>query len=100
MASLNTDVRPLLPSGAAPCILPQYTQYADAAPSFKTFAPRDPVAQAKYDAMSETWQGVDSSNAAIARGDYQLDSSPTTTYTAPSVATPPAKEAEWFCVVQ
>ena len=40
---------------------------------FMEFAPRDPAAQAKYSAMSDTWEGVKSSESAIARGDYDLD---------------------------
>jgi hypothetical protein len=40
---------------------------------FMEFLPRDPAAQAKYSAMSSTWQGIESSEAAIARGDYDLD---------------------------
>jgi hypothetical protein len=40
---------------------------------FLEFQPRDPVAQAKYSAMSSSWEGIESSEAAIARGDYDLD---------------------------
>ena len=40
---------------------------------FMEFKPRDPVSQAKYSAMSGTWEGVQSSETAIARGDYDLD---------------------------
>ena len=40
---------------------------------FLQFQPRDPVAQAKYSAMSPTWEGVESSEAAIAKGMYDLD---------------------------
>lgn len=40
---------------------------------FMEFLPRDPAKQAKYSAMSSTWEGVASSEAAIARGDYDLD---------------------------
>lgn len=43
---------------------------------FMEFLPRDPAAQAKYSAMSGTWEGVQSSEAAIARGDYDLDHAP------------------------
>ena len=78
-------------------MLPQYTQYAAAttstAASFKTFAPRDPETQAKYDAMSPTWQGIDSTNTAIARGDFKLDASP-------DKKPPPPASSDWFCVVQ
>ena len=47
-------------------------------PGFMEFAPRDPIAQAKYDAMSDTWEGVESSTAAVARGEYSLDSAAAT----------------------
>ena len=40
---------------------------------FMEFQPRDPVSQAKYSAMSPSWEGIKSSEAAIARGDYDLD---------------------------
>lgn len=40
---------------------------------FLEFKPRDPVAQAKYSAMSPTWEGIESSNKAIAAGVYDLD---------------------------
>jgi hypothetical protein len=42
-------------------------------PDFMEFQPRDPAKQAKYSAMSPTWEGIASSEAAIARGDYDLD---------------------------
>ena len=40
---------------------------------FMEFLPRDPAKNAKYSAMSPAWEGVASSEAAIARGDYDLD---------------------------
>jgi hypothetical protein len=40
---------------------------------FMEFQPRDPAKQAKHSAMSPTWEGIASSEAAIARGDYDLD---------------------------
>ncbi len=40
---------------------------------FLEFQPRDPVTQAKYSAMSPSWEGIQSSEAAIARGVYDLD---------------------------
>lgn len=43
------------------------------ATGFLEFSPRDPVAQSKYSAMSATWEGLKSSESAIARGDYDLD---------------------------
>jgi hypothetical protein len=45
---------------------------------FMEFKPRDMATQAKYDAVSPTWQGIESTNAAIARGDYSLDSAEAT----------------------
>lgn len=60
---------------------PLYQNYVNAINSqsyfeqgpFKEFQPRDPVKQAKYSAMSPTWEGIESSEAAVARGDYALD---------------------------
>jgi hypothetical protein len=40
---------------------------------FMEFLVRDPEKQAKYSAMSPAWEGIASSEAAIARGDYDLD---------------------------
>ena len=40
---------------------------------FLQFQERDPIAQAKYSAMSPGWEGVESSDAAIAKGVYDLD---------------------------
>jgi hypothetical protein len=40
---------------------------------FLEFQARDPEAQAKYSAMSPTWEGIQSSEKAIARGVYDLD---------------------------
>ena len=90
--------------------LPQYADYTEAlaihtpATGFKQFAPRDPETQAKYDAMQSTWQGVESSDKAIAAGLYKLDYAsddrsmqPKKTPELPSAA--PKKE-EGFCVVQ
>ena len=40
---------------------------------FLQFQERDPVAQSKYSAMSSSWEGVESSESAIAKGVYDLD---------------------------
>lgn len=40
---------------------------------FMEFKARDEAAQAKYDALSPAWEGIESSEKAIARGDYDLD---------------------------
>ncbi len=45
---------------------------------FMEFAPRDPTTQSKYDALSPSWEGAESSEAAVARGDYSLDSAEAT----------------------
>jgi hypothetical protein len=45
---------------------------------FLEFKPRDMTTQRKYDAMSPAWEGIDSTNEAIARGDYSLDSAEAT----------------------
>lgn len=45
---------------------------------FLEFKPRDMTTQRKYDAMSPNWEGIDSTNAAIARGDYSLDAAEAT----------------------
>ena len=93
--------------------LPQYADYATAlaihtpATGFKQFAPRDPETQAKYDAMQSTWQGVESSDKAIAAGLYKLDYAsddrsmrPKQTPTLPQPTAPESKKEEGFCVVQ
>jgi hypothetical protein len=91
--------------------LPQYADYTTAlavhtpATGFKQFAPRDPETQAKYDAMQSTWQGVESSDKAIAAGLYKLDYASDDRSMRPKQplilppAAPPKKE-EGFCVVQ
>lgn len=66
-----------------PTIEPQYTQQYTSAqsrqePGFMYFKPRDEATQAKYSAMSKTWEGVESSEAAVARGDFSLDSAEAT----------------------
>lgn len=40
---------------------------------FLEFKARDEVTQAKYDALSPAWEGVESSEKAIAQGYYDLD---------------------------
>jgi len=55
-----------------------YNATSTTATGFLEFKPRDMNTQAKYDAMSPSWQGVTSSTAAVARGDYSLDSAEAT----------------------
>ena len=55
-----------------------YTKYVKALHNqpptgFLEFAPRDQPTQDKYSAMSSSWEGVKSSEAAIASGVYDLD---------------------------
>ena len=69
---------------------------------FLQFKPRDMKTQVKYDAMSPTWEGIDSSEAAVARGDYSLDSAETTrrelrAQYVPKLETPKAAQK---CVIQ
>ena len=71
---------------------------------FLEFSPRDPKTQAKYDAMQATWEGVESSDKAIASGAYALDYATGDRSAAPKqpLILPPAKpkDESWFCVVQ
>jgi len=90
-------------------VLTQYNEYNRAlavqtpATGFKEFSPRDPSTQAKYDAMQNSWQGVESSDKAIASGAYKLDYASDDRGSKPNkqpVMPPPAPKDEWFCVVQ
>jgi hypothetical protein len=98
--------------GPKPPVISQYKGYVQSIDKTSTptgfleFSPRDPEVQAKYDAMQATWQGVESSDKAIAAGMYALDyasddrgSAPTKPLILPP-APPPKKEESWFCVVQ
>jgi len=111
MTSLDElqTAQPVKPNDAR--TLSQYAEYTHSlavhtpASGFKEFSPRDPVTQAKYDAMESSWQGVESSDKAIAQGNYKLDyasddrgSKPNKPLVLPPAA-PPPKES-WFCVVQ
>jgi hypothetical protein len=108
LADLRTT--PLVKPVAA-TTLPMYADYNHAlavhtpATGFKEFSPRDPATQAKYDAMQDTWQGIESSDKAIAAGDYKLDYASDDRSARPNkpMILPPAappKEESWFCVVQ
>lgn len=88
--------------------LTQYAEYTRSlavhtpATGFKQFAPRDPVTQAKYDAMQSSWQGVESSDKAIAQGLYKLDYASDDRSARPPKPTPPTAPPKdsGFCVVQ
>jgi hypothetical protein len=82
----------------------RYTEGANTTPTgFLEFKPRDAVGQAKYDATSKTWEGVESSEAAVARGDYSLDAAEATTRqlrTSMPTFVPPARTREDYCCIQ
>jgi hypothetical protein len=70
---------------------------------FLEFRPRDASTQSKYDAMQASWQGVESSEQAVARGVYSLDSAETTTRELRGeMPTPPKAKAtkEDWCSIQ
>jgi predicted lipoprotein with Yx(FWY)xxD motif len=70
---------------------------------FMEFKVRDPVTQAKYDATSPSWEGVASSDSAIARGDYSLDSAESTRDSLRKKPQPvyvPPTAPTSYCVVQ
>ena len=72
---------------------------------FLEFQPRDPVAQAKYSAMSPTWEGIESSEAAIASGIYDLDKAEKNRQdlrnkTQPVFQLPQPPETSWNCSIQ
>ena len=71
---------------------------------FMEFKVRDPEKQAKYSAMSSTWEGVESSEAAVARGDYSLDSAEAIRQELRATHTPQprpvVKAATTSCVIQ
>jgi hypothetical protein len=87
----------------------QYKPGKNTTPSgFLEFQPRDPVKQSKYSAMSSSWEGIDSSEAAIARGDYDLDQAeknredlrakrPQPVLQMPQA---PQEEPQWNCSIQ
>lgn len=91
-----------------PDIDPQYTQFRKPGQlttptGFLEFQVRDPEKQAKYSAMSPSWEGVESSEAAVARGEYSLDSAETTRKelrAQPPIFTPAKPEPAYNCVVQ
>jgi len=70
---------------------------------FLEFQPRDPESQAKYSAMSPSWEGIESSEAAIAKGVYDLDKAEKNRQDLRSrqpvvqLSTP---EPEWNCSIQ
>lgn len=55
-----------------------YNAASTTSTGFLEFKPRDMTTQRKYDAMSPAWEGIESTDAAIARGDYSLDAAEAT----------------------
>jgi hypothetical protein len=85
----------------------QYTTGKNTTPTgFLEFQPRDPDAQAKYSAMSSSWEGIESSEAAIARGDYDLDRAEKNRQDLrakrpqPVLQVPTPPETSWNCSIQ
>jgi hypothetical protein len=80
----------------------QYTKgESQQSTGFMEFTPRDPAKQAKHSAMSPAWEGVASSEAAIARGDYDLDKGETNRADLRKPAQPmPDQGSEWNCSIQ
>ena len=112
MTSLNElDQQPLI--GPKLAASQQYKRYLESLgklythTGFLEFSPRDQETQSKYDAMQPTWEGVESSDKAIAKGLYALDhasddrSSKSTVKSIPIEKPAPTapKESSWFCVV-
>ena len=80
-----------------------YTPGKNTTPTgFLEFQVRDPQTQAKYSAMSPSWEGIQSSEAAIARGDYDLDRAEKTRQElrGKKPAVPQGPESSWNCSVQ
>lgn len=85
-----------------------YTPGKNTTPTgFLEFQPRDPVAQAKYSAMSPGWEGIESSEAAIARGDYDLNMAEKTRQDLRAKKAQPVfqmpqmpQESAWNCSIQ
>lgn len=87
---------------------PDYDTRKHAAPTgFLEFMPRDAVTQKKFSALSPTWEGVESSEKAVAAGVYALDSAEATSqekrpqYTPGS--TPPGSlpvPSSYYCSIQ
>jgi hypothetical protein len=105
MASLQELKKQELPVSSK---VEDYNRYISAVRTqdtgFLEFKPRDIVSQARYDAMSPTWEGIDSTNEAIARGDYSLDSAEANRDYLRKNAQPvyknPEKQTSGFCVIQ
>ena len=73
---------------------------------FMEFKARDPIAQAKYSATSSKWEGLESSEKAIARGDYNMDFASEkredmkAKKPQPKLEMPTAPPSSWNCSIQ
>ena len=67
---------------------------------FMEFKARDPIAQAKYSAMSGKWEGIESSEKAIARGDYDMNFASEKREAKKPQPIPKAPEFSWNCSIQ
>jgi hypothetical protein len=93
---------------AKPAALKQYDQYTTSLAKnvpetgFLEFTPRDAVTQSKYDAMQSSWQGVASSDKAIASGVYSLDYASANTRELrkqqPTLPQPQPKQESWCSI--
>jgi hypothetical protein len=64
-----------IPQTTAPA--PYLTSSSDLGVSgFLDLSPKSPEIQARYDAMSGSWAGVDASNKAISKGVFSVDAMP------------------------
>lgn len=82
---------------------PHYDTRKHAAPTgFLEFKPRDPETQKKYSALSPTWEGVESSERAVASGVYALDSAEATTQEKRPQYTPggATTTSSYYCSIQ
>ena len=90
---------------AKPPALKQYDQYTTSLAKntpetgFLEFTPRDAVTQSKYDAMQSSWQGVESSNKAIASGVYSLDMAEANTRQLKNPPPAPQPKQESWCSI-
>lgn len=64
-----------VPSSSMPAIYPN-TDSNYGTSGFLDIAVRNPEIQARYDAMSGSWEGIEASDAAIKNGVFKADSMP------------------------
>ena len=85
---------------------PHYdTRKHAASTGFLEFIPRDAETQKRFSALSPTWEGVESSEKAVASGVYALDSAEATSQEKrpqyiPGGTTTPLTTASYYCSIQ